>query len=145
MGQRKEQVYSVELYTIDFGAGSEFQHCVQIDRRLGVRTFADESRPHRIVKSRRTMSWHDGSPFGLLCLENQNRLLGFELCRIDTRNLLKVLEGLEWPVFGPVVNEGGGFRTPQAQPRFEVDCPGLVDVERRKNIGRIMAREIVEN
>ena len=51
--QRQEQVDAVELCPIYFGRRGEAQHGVEIDRRLGAGAFADDARPHRVVKGGR--------------------------------------------------------------------------------------------
>jgi hypothetical protein len=39
-------------------------------------------------------------------------LLGFELLRIHSRHLFEVFDGLEFTVFGAIINNGGGLRAP---------------------------------
>ena len=47
----QEQVDAVELDAVDLRVRGQVEHRVEIDRRLGVRAaFADEARPHRVVK-----------------------------------------------------------------------------------------------
>ena len=48
--QRQEQIDAVELCSVHLGRCGEVEHGIEIDRRLGVGTFADDARPHRVVE-----------------------------------------------------------------------------------------------
>ena len=53
--QGEEQIDAVEPHAVHLRGLGQVQHGIEIDRRLGVRPFADQSRPHGIVKSGRRM------------------------------------------------------------------------------------------
>ena len=48
--ETQEQIDALELHAADVGGRGQIQHRLEIDRRLGVRSLADESWPHGVVK-----------------------------------------------------------------------------------------------
>ena len=46
----QKQIDAVELDAVHRCVGGEIEHRVEIDRRLGVRSLADQPRPHRVVE-----------------------------------------------------------------------------------------------
>ncbi len=50
MRRGKEQIDAIEFDAVDFGGLRQVEHGVEIDRRLRIRTFADEAGPHGVVQ-----------------------------------------------------------------------------------------------
>jgi hypothetical protein len=48
----KEEIDAVETRAADLGGRRQIEHRVEVDRRLGVGPFPDQSRPHGVVQSR---------------------------------------------------------------------------------------------
>ena len=60
--QREEEIGALETNAIHGGGGGEVEHCVKIDRRLGIGTFADEAGPHGIVEGGKSVGFGHGKP-----------------------------------------------------------------------------------
>ena len=51
MRSEQEKIHAIEVRSVHLGRGGEVEHGVEIDGRLGIRTLAHQSGPHRIVES----------------------------------------------------------------------------------------------
>ena len=59
--QAQEQVHSVELHAVHVRGGGQVQHGVEIDGRLGIRSFADQAGPHGGVQCGEFVGAHNVS------------------------------------------------------------------------------------
>ncbi len=60
MRSEQEKIHAIEVRSVYLGRGGEVEHGVEIDGRLGIRTLAHQSGPHRIVESGKIVQRHYG-------------------------------------------------------------------------------------
>ena len=113
MRRGEKQIDAFELHAVHFGRRREVEHRIKIDAGFGIRTFADESGPHRIVQCGIFAAhW-------LLYFEDDAVFLGFDLIRVDAGHFFYVVDRLEVAVLGAILHDGRGLRAAQRQSAFK--------------------------
>ena len=79
----QKQIDAVELHAVDVGRGRQVEHRVQIDRRLRVGPFADEPRPHRVVKCGFRVCSHKKNSLRLCASASGQHRIGLRVSRAE--------------------------------------------------------------